>query len=239
MIARSALIAVAVLLFAFPGFAQFGQSTRLGDLAGNLSREAGDFADTNYRSYTSSPRSSRTDIEAVMLTQQFSASSHIFYRMVVDRRRNQDLRDAFDLLRSLARTVERNNLQRNTWLNIQRLMADLSRELNYDSSSDNQYPDSGRGRMIWKGRVDDDVRITIRGGVADVQTIGGSPYNNAQPSFSAALPPRRVNVKLTVKKSRGEVFIEQQPSRDNDFAVVVRIKDPKGGASDYEFELTW
>jgi len=48
-----------------------------------------------------------------------------------------------------------------------------------------------------------------------------------------------VNVRLVNKRGRGEIYIEQQPSRENDFAVVVRIKDPKGGASDYEFELQW
>jgi len=48
-----------------------------------------------------------------------------------------------------------------------------------------------------------------------------------------------VTVRLTNKRGRGEIYIEQQPSRENDFAVVVRIKDPRGGASDYEFELQW
>jgi hypothetical protein len=93
--------------------------------------------------------------------------------------------------------------------------------------------------VTWKGKVDDDVRITFRGGSANVETIGGTPYSDAQPNFSSSLPSRRVNVTLNVRKGRGQVYVEQQPSRDNDFAVVVRIKDPKGGASDYEFELNW
>jgi hypothetical protein len=46
-------------------------------------------------------------------------------------------------------------------------------------------------------------------------------------------------VRLTAKRGRGEVFIEQQPSRENDFTTVVRIKDARGGASEYEFELQW
>jgi hypothetical protein len=121
-------------------------------------------------------------------------------------------------------------------------MTDLSRELNLGNSIDNgPYPDTGnsRGRMTWKGRVDDDVRIIVRGGTASIETIGGTPMGNATQNFTASLPPRRVNVTLQVRKGRGEVFIEQQPSRENDYAAVVRIKDPKGGASDYEFELSW
>jgi hypothetical protein len=48
-----------------------------------------------------------------------------------------------------------------------------------------------------------------------------------------------VTVRLTQKRGRGEIFIEQQPSRENDFTAIIRIRDSKGGASDYEFELQW
>ena len=244
MITRSLLLVVVSLLFASPALAQFVPANRLTDSADRLSRDAEDFANATYNSYSTSNRNNRNEIEAVMLAQQFSASARIFYRMVVDRRRTQDLRDAYDVMRNLASAVERNNLQRNSWFNVQRAMRDVSRDLDYDSSSGGggaPFPgDGGRGgRMTWKGRVDDDVRITIRGGTADVETLGGTPYYNAQPNFSASLPPRRVNVRLTNKRGRGEIYIEQQPSRENNFAVVVRIKDSRGGAADYEFELQW
>ena len=241
MITRSLLISVTILLLTSPGFAQFGQSNRLTDLAARLSRDASEFADSNYNSYSNSSRNNRSDIEAMMLAHQFGAAAQIFYRMTVDRRRNQELRDAFDVLSNLARSVERNNLQRGSWYNIQRQLSDISRELNYDSPDGGQYPpDSGRGgRMTWRGRVDDDVRVRIRGGTAEVETIGGTPYNNSQPNFSNSLPNRRVTVRLTAKRGRGDIFIEQQPSRENDFTAIVRIKDPRGGASDYEFELSW
>ena len=236
------LIAFATLLFITqPALAQFGQSNRLTDLADRLSRDADSFADTTYNAYTSSVRGSRNEIEAVMVSQQFAASSRIFYRMVVDRRRNQDLRDAFNLLQESGRAVERNTQQRTAWFNVQRTINDLSRELNLDSSDGGgQGPDTGRsGRMTWKGRVDDDVRIVIRGGRADVETIGGTAYSDAQPNFTNSLPFRRVTVRLTVRKARGQVYIEEQPTRDNNFTAVIRIKDPRGGASDYEFELNW
>src|SRR6185503_1564591 len=156
---------------------------------------------------------------------------------------NQDLRDGFSVLQEVARAVERNTQQRTAWSNVQRTMTDLSRELNFGSSDGgggNQGPDGGRsGRMTWKGRVDDDVRIVIRGGRADVETVGGTPYSDSQPDFGASLPSRRVTVRLNVKRARGQVFIEEQPSRENNFAAVIRIKDPRGGASDYEFELSW
>lgn len=244
MFIRSLLVAVVILLFTSPAFSQFGQSNnRLTDLADRLSRDATDFADSSYSNFTNNSRALRNDIDAVMLAHQFAGASRIFYRMVVDRRRNQDLRDAFDVLQNLARSVERGNMQRTNWYNIQRSMNDISRELNYNSpggGGGDPYPDTGRGgRMTWRGRVDDDVRIRIRGGSADVETIGGTAYDNGQPNFFNSLPNRRVTVRLTMKRGRGEVFIEQQPSRENDFTAVVRIRDTRGGASDYEFELQW
>ena len=231
---------VAVLLLASPAFSQFAPQNRVSDLANQLSREADAFADASYNNFTNNQRAFRNDIEAVMVAYQFAGASRIFYRMTVDRRRNQDLRDAFDMLQNVARSVERNNVQRTNWYNIQRLMNDISRELG-GGGGGNDYPDTGNrsGRMTWRGRVDDDVRIRIRGGSADVETIGGSPYYDAQPNFSNSLPNRRVTVRLTEKRGRGEIFIEQQPTRDNDFTVVVRIKDPRGGASDYAFTLEW
>jgi len=241
---RRVLIAVAALLFvAQTAPAQFDRTNRLTDLADRLSRDADSFADATYNSYSNSLRSSRTDVEAVLATQQFAASARIFYRMVVDRRRHQDLRDAYTLLQEAARSVERNNQQRTAWSNVQRTLTDLSRELDNNSSGGGggggNQGDGRGGRMTWKGRVDDDVRIVIRGGRADVETVGGTPYSDSQPDFGASLPSRRVTVRLNVKRARGQVFIEEQPSRENNFAAVIRIKDPRGGASDYEFELSW
>src|ERR1700754_580797 len=244
MIKRSVLLVVISLFFAVPGLGQFGQSNnRLTDSASRLSRDTEDFASATYNGYTTSNRNARNEIEAVMLAQQFSASARIFYRMVVDRRRPQELRDAFDVVQNLARSVERNNLQRGSWNTVQRSLNDVARQIGDSPGGGGPFPGDGGGgrggRMTWRGRVDEDVRITIRGGAADVETLGGTPYTDSQPNFGASLPSRRVTVRLTAKRGRGEIYIEQQPTRDNDFAVVVRIKDTRGGAAEYEFELQW
>ncbi|HEU4837354.1 MAG TPA: hypothetical protein VFS90_23190 [Pyrinomonadaceae bacterium] len=241
MITKSLLVVVTVLLLASPALSQFAPQNRLTDLADRLSRDAQDFADSSYGNFNNNQRAARNDVEAVMLAHQFAGASRIFYRMTVDRRRNQDLREAFDLLQNLARSVERYNVQQSNWYNIQRLLTDISREVSYGGGRGDQYPDTGNrsGRMSWRGRVDDDVRIRIRGGSADVETIGGSAYNDAQSNFTNSLPNRRVTVRLTEKRGRGEVFIEQQPTRENDFTTIVRIKDPRGGASDYAFTIEW
>ena len=92
--------------------------------------------------------------------------------------------------------------------------------------------------MTWRGRVDDDVRILVKGGSAQVETIGGTPYYDAVSNFTASLP-RRTNVTVTKRRGRGEIFVEQQPSRNNDYTAVIRIRDPRGGADTYEFDLSW
>src|SRR6185369_7570228 len=127
---RSLLLVVVSLLFASPALAQFTPSNRLTDAASQLSRDAEEFANASYNNYSNSGRNGRTDVEAVMLAQQFGASARIFYRMVVDRRRNQELRDAYDVVRNLASSVERNTSDRNNWYTVQRSLADVARELN-------------------------------------------------------------------------------------------------------------
>lgn len=244
MVIRSLLIVVS-LLFVSPVLAQFGQGSnnRLTDAASRLSRDAEDFANAAYNNYTSSMRgNNRNDTEAVILSQQFAGASRIFYRMTVDRRRNQELRDAYEILQNLARSVERYNPQRNTWDNVTRSLSDVGREIGNGNTGPFP-PDTGggdrNGRIRWSGRVDDDVRITFRGNNADVETLGGTEYSNSNPQFANTLPYRRVTVRLEKRRGRGEVYIEQQPTRQNNFAVVVRIRDSRGGAADYEFDLIW
>src|SRR5689334_6530466 len=101
MLSRSLLVVIVSLLCAAPALAQFGSSNRLSDAAARLARDADDYANASYNSYTNSFRNGRNDIEAVMLAHQFAASTRMFERLVSDRRRNQELRDAYDLVRNL------------------------------------------------------------------------------------------------------------------------------------------
>jgi hypothetical protein len=178
-----------------------------------------------------------------MLAKQFSAAAELFNRMVNDRRGNEELRDAFQLLQSTYTGVDRNNLQRARWNNVQRLMSEIDQELGRGTGTPGYpLPDQGgsrSGQMSWRGTVDDDVRIIIRGGTAEVETIGGSPYYDAVTNFTSSLPARRANVTVTRRRGRGEVFVEQQPSRENNYTAIIRVRDTRGGASQYEFDVNW
>lgn len=240
---RRVLVVFAVLVFAQTSFAQ---SSQLRQLASRLAAEGTSFAESSYNDYSRSFRNTGS-VDSVMAAQHFSAGAQLFNRMVNDRRRNQELREAFQLLQNSWRSGNSLDSSRGRWSNLERLMADIARELNSGDSGNNPFPrpfpdgdgpSQGSGRMTWRGRVDDDVRILVRGGSAQVETIGGTPYYDAVTNFTASLP-RRANVTLIKRRGRGEVFVEQQPSRENDYTAVVRIRDPKGGADNYEFELTW
>lgn len=242
MTTKRFLLVTTALLLAQLSFASttLAQS-RLSELSSRLVTEANQFADASYRPYSGAFRESR-NAQAAMLAHHFSGGARLFNRMVTDRVRRNDLRDAFSVLQSLATPIDGNNVDGNRWSNIQMLMSSISTELNNnprDDRDDQDFPAGRSGRMTWRGRVDDDVRIVIRGGRADVETIGGTPYYDAATNFTASLPRRRVSVSLQKRRGRGEIFIEQQPSRENDFAAVIRIRDTRGGAAEYEFDVSW
>lgn len=246
MTSKRLLIMTAALLLAQLGLASTSSAqTRLSELSSRLATEANSFAEDSYRSNAGLFRDNRTNVQAAMLAHHFNGGARLFNRMVNDRLRRVELRDAFQVLQSLATPIDGNNLQATRWFNIQRLMSDISAELNNNPRDDRDYrddqdfPGARSGRMTWRGRVDDDVRIVIRGGRADVETIGGTPYYDAATNFTASLPRRRVTVSVVKRRGRGEIFIEQQPTRENDFAAVIRVRDTRGGSSDYEFEVSW
>jgi len=93
--------------------------------------------------------------------------------------------------------------------------------------------------MRWRGRVDNEVYVVVQRSNASIRTVAGSPVKNAGANFSSPLPRRAVSVEVKKLKGRGSVEVIQQPSRDNDYTAIIQIKDEKGEAADYEFELSW
>jgi len=172
-----------------------------------------------------------------------NAGAEVFQRMVRDRR--SELRDGFTVLQDLSRGLGRYSFDRQYRDDIQRTTDDLARELNVrgrDRDDDRRWNDSdGRtsGRLRWRGTVDEESQLLVRHSDVEARALSGLPPSGITFNFTSPLPRRAVDVRLEMKKGRGEVQIVQQPSRSNDFTVVVEIRDGKGGASEYEFELSW
>ena len=219
-----------------------GQSSRLTSLAQLLDEQAVSLAERIYGDYRTRSFSNRSDIEALYLAEQFSASARIFRRMVTDRRRETELRDGAAILASLLTRADSDFARRNRWNDVRRTVDDIQRTLDGRGSGGGFHEGEGEaasGRLHWRGTVDDNVQLVIRDGYVDVRTIGGTEYNDANYNFTSPLPRRRLTVRANKLNGRGTIRILQQPSRENDFTAVIEIKDSSGGARMYEIEVLW
>lgn len=232
--------ALCILTFTF--VATPAQSSRLVSLAQLLDEQGLDLAERIYGDYRARTASNRSDIEALYLAEQFSASARTFRRMVSDRRRESELRDGATILSTLLNRADSDFSRRNRWFDVRRTVEDIQRALDGRGSGGGFPGDesgSTSGRLHWRGTVDDNVQLVIRDGYVDVRTIGGTEYNDANYNFTSPLPRRRVTVRVNKLNGRGTVRVLQQPSRDNDYTAVIEIKDPSGGARMYEMEVLW
>lgn len=96
-----------------------------------------------------------------------------------------------------------------------------------------------RGRVFWRGNVDDRVQLLIQGSKLEHRTMYGKQMPDGVSSFTATLPREPVSVEALKKKGRGEVTVTQQPSDQNDFTAIVEIYDSGGGAKEYQIEIFW
>jgi len=214
---------------------------RLDALADRLARTAEQLAAESYSGFDQRDVGNQADVEALFFAQQFSAGSALFRRMVLDRRPSIELRGAISILRNQLSSAYRYSFGRRYWQEIDRNLEEISRELGTGRRDPDDVIGGPRvtGRMRWRGTVDHEVQIVVQGSNAAPRTIAGLPVNNAVFNFTSPLPQRRVTVEVKKMRGRGSVEVIQQPARDNDFTAVILVRDPKGGADDYEFEVIW
>ncbi len=98
---------------------------------------------------------------------------------------------------------------------------------------------SRNGSLRWRGRVDDVVELEIRGDQLYERVVSGQPVYDVSSRFNSLLPRRRLTVNVEKLRGRGNVDVVEQPSSRNNFTAVVRIRDTRGGADDYEIEVYW
>ena len=101
-------------------------------------------------------------------------------------------------------------------------------------------PDFSRGaEMTWQGRVDERVRVTVRGRLATAYAVRGQYPRDVRYDFRQSLPRDNVRVSVRKRDGRGSVNVITQPSRSNGYAAVIEIYDSRGGDDFYSFELNW
>ena len=95
------------------------------------------------------------------------------------------------------------------------------------------------GQMTWRGRVDSEVLLEVRGNLVTEKLVTGKSFNNGRGTFTTAMPARQLTLRIENKKVRGTVEVVEQPSAANGYTAVLRVRDPQRNAADYEFVLIW
>ncbi|HTA72118.1 MAG TPA: hypothetical protein VK776_27735 [Bryobacteraceae bacterium] len=95
-------------------------------------------------------------------------------------------------------------------------------------------------RLVWNGTVDGRVRVIVQGGAVLSEAVAGQPVTGQRAEVLEPLPAR-ADLNPVVKKlrGRGEVQIVEQPSDKNNYRLVFEIRNPEGGADNYEIEVDW
>jgi hypothetical protein len=97
----------------------------------------------------------------------------------------------------------------------------------------------GRPLFEWRGRVDHEVWITMRGREAWLRAGGPNEYLRARPVVSRPLPQQEGLVRVHRDIGRGDVDVVQQPTRRNSYTAIVRIRDRSDGAASYAISASW
>ena len=96
-----------------------------------------------------------------------------------------------------------------------------------------------KGKVVWRGRVDQTGQVTIAGEDVFSEAISGRALTNVRFDIDGYLARRRGTVSIKKLDGRGTVTILEQPSQNNDYSAVIKVFDPKGSDDYYEFEVTW
>jgi hypothetical protein len=99
---------------------------------------------------------------------------------------------------------------------------------------------AGKGQCDIRLQVDNQVEVAVRGDFVEIRTIAGRDARDDGSECNAALPRGPVQgFNFEVKDSRGDIRLVAEPSRRNDWAAVVAIRDNSGGEGRYHFRLSW
>jgi hypothetical protein len=95
-----------------------------------------------------------------------------------------------------------------------------------------------RVALMWSGDVDSDLKIVIRPQGITYETVRGLPPNAIQSAISE-MPSADSYLEINMIVGRGEATIEQQPTPENAFTAIVRVRDPQPGFGHYAFMAMW
>jgi len=92
----------------------------------------------------------------------------------------------------------------------------------------------------WRGNVDQEIRVQMQGGRTAVMAMGPremTRYDNTR--AVSAVPPVDGYVTVQMREGRGRADVIEQPTAQNGYTTVVRIRDAQGGAGAYDVAAFW
>jgi len=96
-----------------------------------------------------------------------------------------------------------------------------------------------RGRVTWRGRVDQAVNVQVNGSDVETTDISGTGLSSVDYNIEGYLAQRPTIVTVRKRSGRGSVSVLEQPSRRNGFTAIIRIFDAGGGSDNYDLEISW
>ncbi len=101
-------------------------------------------------------------------------------------------------------------------------------------------PDSRTGRFDVRLQVDGTVEVYVQHNRVSWRVIQGEPPSDKGSECSQPVPRATFrSFRLQQLDGRGTITLVQRPTARNDFTVVLRIEDPRGGSDRYHARLTW
>jgi len=97
----------------------------------------------------------------------------------------------------------------------------------------------GPGTLTWRGRVDNRVEIYIRGHRSWTRTLEGAPTSGETYNMSSSMPKTDLRVNVRKRDGRGKVRLIESPNSRNNYTARIEVEDDKGGADNYEIEVSW
>ena len=106
--------------------------------------------------------------------------------------------------------------------------------------SANYNPHSRDGRFDLRTHVDGEAVFFIQNGQVRYRSLSGRPPRDAGSEYRREVPHGRLHgLRLDQRDGRGGMWIEEAPSPRNNWTLVVRVSDPKGGEDRYHGRITW
>jgi hypothetical protein len=97
----------------------------------------------------------------------------------------------------------------------------------------------GQELFEWRGRVDREVQVVMRGRNVRTDRIGQTEPGRARIREIGSLPRQDGEINVRVLDGRGRVDVIQQPRAQNGYTAIVRIVDPRSGSDSYRLTAYW